>query len=379
MADEDHAQRIAALEEEVRALRVFEAAPYRSVVEDMTELVVRWKPDGTRIFVNDAYCRMFGAARETLIGTSFWPLVSDADRAQVQERIRRLSPEHPISTGRHRVAAAGEKTLWMEWCDRALFDARGNVTECQSVGRDITLRMELEDNIRRIEQADAVFRASASIAHDLGNVLMVISSVVGAARIASDRISPGELEAASRAVDEAQALLDQLRGLRYGRPFQPVEVDLSKRVSELIDVLRELAGESAVIVPRCSADPCRILGDPTQIGQVLLNLVRNSAEASRSCRIELATESLPGTALHAGHEWASGPPARCSVLRVSDDAGGIPAAILASMFDPGVTAKPSGKGLGLATVKLVVAGHDGSIRVDTSSAGTTFEIAFPSA
>ena len=58
------------LQAELRRLRETELLPNRAIVEDMSELVVRWKPDGTRLFVNDAYSQLFGARRQELIGTS---------------------------------------------------------------------------------------------------------------------------------------------------------------------------------------------------------------------------------------------------------------------------------------------------------------------
>ncbi len=376
MNDRDLRERITALEQEVRALRIFEAAPYRAVVEDMSELVVRWHPDGTRLFVNDAYCRMFGAPREALLGTSFWSLVSEVDRARVQERIRRLNPQQPVSAGRHRVQGPDGRTFWMEWCDRALFDSDGKVTEFQSVGRDITERIELEEHVRRIEQADAVARASASIAHDLANVLLVIGGFFELVRDGAD-VKRHRAEAAESALEEARALLDQLRNLRYGLPFKPVPVDLSARITALLEVLRELAGQHCLIVARCGPGPCRIRGDATQIDQILLNLVRNAADASSSCTIELTTASIPVSELHPDHHWPKGAPTHCSVVRVNDTAGGIPPAVLPKIFEPHVTTKPSGQGLGLATVKAVVDAHGGSVRVETSTIGTRFEIAFP--
>ena len=59
-------------------------ARYRSVVEDQTELIVRWQPDGTRTFVNDSYCRFFGATREELLGTGFFPLIAKEDLEAVR-------------------------------------------------------------------------------------------------------------------------------------------------------------------------------------------------------------------------------------------------------------------------------------------------------
>jgi len=129
---------------------------YRNVVEDQTDFIVRWKPDGTRTFVNGSYCRAFGIDPDEAIGTSFFPLISQEDRRAVRERLLALSPEHPVSTAEHRVILPDGGTGWQRWTDRAVFDAAGELVEMQSVGRDITARKAAEE---ALERANAELRA----------------------------------------------------------------------------------------------------------------------------------------------------------------------------------------------------------------------------
>ncbi len=123
-------------------------ARYRAIVEGQTEFIVRWLPDGTRTFVNDAYCKFFGGTREEFLGTSFFPLIAKEDHPMVLEKISRLTPEHPAETGEHRVVTAGGSTGWQQWIDRGVFDDDGNLIELQSVGRDITERKRWERALR---------------------------------------------------------------------------------------------------------------------------------------------------------------------------------------------------------------------------------------
>ncbi len=113
---------------------------FRAIVEDQNEMIVRWKPDGTRTFVNGAYCRVFGGSREHFIGSSFFPLISEADREFVKARIASLSSTQPVSTAIHRSIGPDGRSLWQEWTDRGIFDAHGQLLELQSTGRDITDR-----------------------------------------------------------------------------------------------------------------------------------------------------------------------------------------------------------------------------------------------
>lgn len=120
-------------------------ARYRAIVEDQTELICRVLPDTTILFVNDAYCRYFGVNREDLIGQSFLPLTYSQDQLEITQILQSLSLTNPTHTSENRVVVNGV-VQWMQWVNRALFDASGKLTEIQSVGRDIT-------ELKRVEAA----------------------------------------------------------------------------------------------------------------------------------------------------------------------------------------------------------------------------------
>jgi PAS domain S-box-containing protein len=130
------------------ALRKSEAL-YRSVVEDQTEFIIRWLPDGTRTFVNDSYCRYFKQPREELIGSSFFPLIVEEDRKRIQKKIKSLTPENPVVTYEQRAFLPDRSIGWQQWSDRAIFDEAGRLIEYQSVGRDITARKQAEERLHR--------------------------------------------------------------------------------------------------------------------------------------------------------------------------------------------------------------------------------------
>jgi len=124
------------------------AERYRAVVENQTEFIVRWKLDGKRTFVNDAYCRYFGTTPEQAIGTTFLHLVDERDRPAVEEKISRLllgSIEN--ETDIHRVIKPDGSNGWHEWAEQVVRDEAGKVVEIQSVGRDITERKQAEEDL----------------------------------------------------------------------------------------------------------------------------------------------------------------------------------------------------------------------------------------
>jgi PAS domain S-box-containing protein len=121
---------------------------YRHVVEDQTELIVRYGPGGVRTFVNDAYCRYFGAPRHTLVGTSFFDLIAPEHRERVEEKLRAITAHDPVQVEEHRVLTRDGAVHWQEWVDRGIFDANGALVEYQAVGRDVTERVLARKQLR---------------------------------------------------------------------------------------------------------------------------------------------------------------------------------------------------------------------------------------
>jgi PAS domain S-box-containing protein len=125
---------------------------YRRVIEDQTDMIVRCLPDGTRTFVNQAYCRYNGAPADQLIGTSFFPLIPEEDRERVRAKYASFSPANPVLTEQHWAIAPGGALRWHEWTDRALFDESGTLVEIQAVGRDLTEQHEAQQRLIESEE-----------------------------------------------------------------------------------------------------------------------------------------------------------------------------------------------------------------------------------
>lgn len=136
---QNHAERLARL--------------YESVVEDQTELICRWAPDGTLTFVNGAYARYFGKEKTELVGVNFLQYLPEEEREVIHCVVNNLTPEKPFATYTHCVIAPDGTLRWMEWTDRALFDEQGNIVELQSVGRDITEQKRAEEEITILVRA----------------------------------------------------------------------------------------------------------------------------------------------------------------------------------------------------------------------------------
>jgi PAS domain S-box-containing protein len=125
---------------------------YRGVVEDQTDLVCRFRPDSRLVFVNQAYCRFHGKTREQLMGTSFFPTLSEQDREIPMHQFCSLTPAEPIQAYDSKIMLGDGKLVWQQCTVRALFDETGQITEFQGVIQDITRRKESEEALRLGEE-----------------------------------------------------------------------------------------------------------------------------------------------------------------------------------------------------------------------------------
>ncbi|MCM0084191.1 PAS domain S-box protein [Geomonas sp. Red32] len=125
---------------------------YRKVVEDQTEVISRYLPDGTYTFVNETFCRFFGKSREELEGHPWMPDAYPEDLPMVLERLSALSPGNPVVTVENRVYAGSGEVRWMQFVNRGIFDGEGRLVETQGVGRDITDRKRMESSLRNLSR-----------------------------------------------------------------------------------------------------------------------------------------------------------------------------------------------------------------------------------
>ncbi len=135
------------LRKRIRHLELQESNRYRAIVEDQTELICRYLADGTLTFVNGAYCNYFNKKYDELVGKSFVPRIPEEDVPIIEEAIKQMTPENPVVTITHRVILDSGEVRWFRWVDRGFYDEDGVMIEAQGVGRDITNKQKLREQI----------------------------------------------------------------------------------------------------------------------------------------------------------------------------------------------------------------------------------------
>ena len=160
-AFEDGSQGWTLIIEDITAKKTYEEAlqmneaRYRGIVEDQTEFITRFRPDGTLIFVNNSYARYLGKKPSEMLGMYHIPGICDEDRMAVSQAVQSLDVEHPMVSAECRIADPSGQLRWNVWTIRALFNEEGNLHEYQGVGRDTTEKREAAGRINQyIAQMD---------------------------------------------------------------------------------------------------------------------------------------------------------------------------------------------------------------------------------
>jgi len=249
-------------------------------------------------------------------------------------------------------------------------------------GIDISERRKLEEQLRHSQKMEAMGLLAGGIAHDFNNLL---TGILGYANLVSHRggSDPEIAKAAGiiqRSAERASLLTSQLLGFAERGKNLNMPVELDRVVGSVTSVLARTQDPRIRIVTSLRPEGGCVLGDPSQLDQVIMNLAINACDAMpRGGQLKISTEPvLLDEVFCRERDWMS--PGKYLLLSVSDTGVGIPPANLERIFDPFFTTKSQGKGtgLGLSMVFGIVKNHSGCVDVRSEEgAGTEFRVYLP--
>ena len=242
-------------------------------------------------------------------------------------------------------------------------------------------REKLDLQIARIRKLESIGLLAGGVAHDFNNMISVILGSVDLACLALPPESPAiaELDEVRHAAQRSADLTRRLLAFARQQPAQPRTLDLNVSVAGIVKLLRRLIGDHIVLEFTAGADLPSVFMDPSQIDQILTNLVVNARDAIADTGC-IAIETLPGRFPEAVVPGAGTPGRTAVLLKIRDTGCGMPPELIERIFDPFFTTKAQGEGtgLGLATVFGIVHQNRGTLLVDSvPGKGTTFTIFFP--
>ena len=246
-------------------------------------------------------------------------------------------------------------------------------------------RLDVQAKLLDADKLESLGVLAGGVAHDFNNLLV---GILSNASFVVDQVEQGSLfeeclRDIERAAERAAELCQQLLAFSGRGRFQLQELSIDGLVQDCLRLLQSSVAKSVRLeVDLGEAWGARVEADPTQMRQVLFNLVSNAAEAigdkGGRVKVSVATTELSIVDLERMSRSDDVRPGRFVSLRVSDDGSGISDEIKSRIFDPFFTTKFTGRGLGLAAVRGIVHGHGGAIDVTSKTGqGTVVTAYFP--
>jgi len=242
---------------------------YRRVVEDQSEFILRYLPDGTLVFANDAYCRYFEKNRGSLLKNNVFEGISPEYRHAFLQGLQGLTLQHPVNVSDSHLTGDDGKILFQCWNNRAIFDAAGKLLEFQSVGHDITDQKIAENALVQTHKNLNIMNTITR--HDILNQLTTVFGFLGlAGETTNDSIVRGFVQ---KAISAAESIRTQIM---FTRDYQAIGSSAPQWQN-----LEHLIGKSVRTLDlngiefNCSLPDIWVFADPL-IEKVFYNLIENS-------------------------------------------------------------------------------------------------------
>jgi PAS domain S-box-containing protein len=345
--------------------------------------------DGVFKYVNPKFAEIFGyTVEECLDNRHFRNLVHPDDLATVEEQVyRRVSGKTNTAQYGFRGIRRGGEVVHVEvFGSSILFEgsiaATGTMLDITERKRAEDEKEKLQAQLSQAQKMESVGRLAGGVAHDFNNKLGIIIGNVEMAMMSAELDPPirQELQEIMKAAQQSAVLVRQLLGFARKQTVSPKVLSLNDTVSGMLKMLRRIIGEDIDLAWMPDHDLWQVKIDPSQLDQILANLVVNARDAIPGVgKVTIETDNATlDEAYCADHSGCV--PGQYVLLAVSDDGVGMSREVLEHLFEPFFTTKEMGKGtgLGLSTIYGIVKQNEGFINVYSEPGkGTTVRIYLP--
>ena len=367
------------------ALRRGEAR-YRALVAAAAQIVWTASADGRRPLDTSQWEAFTGQTGSEATWGGWFEAIHPDDRAEaIRAWSEAVAGRRPLAT-EHRLRRRDGEYRSMEVRAVPVLDDHDRIREWVGAHTDITDRVHAEEQLSQAQRLQAVGTLAGGVAHEVNNQLM---AVLGFGEFVLGALGPEHPQAADvremvGAATRAARVAQQLLTFSRRQVKQSELLDAHAAMTALVPVLERLLGADKTLALLPNRARFRVLADPTQIDQVLINLAANARDAMRGGgRLTMgADDVLLDESYAEAHRVGRLIPGPYVRITVSDTGTGMSKETLAKIFEPFYTTKPvgAGTGLGLSTVYGIVKQHDGFIwPYSEPGVGTTMKIYLPAA
>jgi PAS domain S-box-containing protein len=360
-------------------------ARYRFLADNALDVISLHDTSGKFLYASPAAHRMLGYRPEEMVGCGSEAFLPPGDQAGMRVANRRLAAgEVSAVTMQHRFRRKDGGYTEVETVCSVVPGSRGDAPQILRITRDITERKIMEGRLFESQKLETIGMLAGGLAHEFNNLLLAITGTAEmlSLLLAGNDEAAGYLAIIDRVGTRAADLTRQLLAYAGQGKQTPEILSINRIVREDIPVLKAALPPSVEVCLDLAGEEPTILADALQIKQVIMSLCMNAAEAmpdggvlTLRTRVE---EISPGISHPAGTIESEGfSPGTKLVFEVSDTGIGMDAEKVSRIFEPFFSTKSFGRGMGLAAVRGIVEGHDGTIRVNSEvGRGTTFTIYF---
>jgi PAS domain S-box-containing protein len=350
----------------------------QKIISDAPVGILVFKASGQCVLANEAAARTINATVSQLLNQNFRQLESWRNSGMLKMAEKTLATGSPQQCEPHFISTFG-KEVWLV-CQFSPF-VRGDEPHLLLLFSDITEKQKLETQFLRSQRMESIGTLAGGITHDLNNVL---TPLLIAVQVLKEKITDDDgqqlLRVLETNVQRGASLVKQVLAFGRGVTGERAMVYPAHVVREIKQIVHQTFPKSVKFEFHSPDDLWTIIGDPTQLHQVLLNLCVNARDAMpKGGALAIHMENVMFDEIYAGMNLEARPgPYVC--IKVQDTGTGIPKAIQDKIFDPFFTTKALGKGtgLGLSTTLAIVKSHGGFINYHSAlDKGTVFEVYFP--
>jgi len=357
------------------------ANQFRLLSETVPVGIFNLDAEGQFLYVNPQWSEITGRTPESLRNTHWLEGIHPDDQSLLLN-LRRTHRKRGMFRSEFRYVRPTGEIRWVSGYARALTDAHGKFTGYVGIIEDLTDHKFAQEQMLHLQKMESIGRLAGGVAHDFNNL---IAAILGFTDLASEALTmteaQGYLGSIHMACDKAAALTSQLLAFARKQPIAPKFFNLNTLILDTDKILRRLIGANIELITIPCNDLGLILADPTQIQQILVNLVVNARDAigATGGRILVETDNVMFTPEDT-ERHISVAPTMYVMLAVTDTGKGMTAEQLSHIFEPFYTTKEEGRGtgLGLATCHSIVQQSGGHIWVYSEPEnGSVFKVYFP--
>ena len=355
---------------------------YRTLVENSRDIIFTVDENACFTFINQTFEKETGFSINEMLHRNCFDLIHPSDRKMMNELFKMLSNDQPVPLYELKLLKSNQEDIFVELGMVGIKDANQKIIGTLGIGRNVTQRKSLEQQLLQSQKMEAIGRLAGGVAHDFNNIL---TAIIGQADLlaldAKEKDLPvQEIEQIRSAAERAASLTRQLLAFSRKQMLQPQIVDINRIIEDIHKMLRRVIGEDIAINVVVDRNLSKIKADKGQIEQVIMNLMMNARDAmphGGSLSILVNNVEIHESYKNLESDIA---PGRFISIAVKDTGVGIESSVLPHIFEPFFTTKEinRGTGLGLSVVYGIVKQHKGWIEVESQlGTGTEFKVFLP--